>query len=148
MDAITQNRREFHKFAETSWNEIRTSARIAEILETAGVQTILMGRDAVNVETLHSPIELSMQQRQQTMRRALQQGAKNAFVEKTDGYPGVAAIIDTEKSGPTIALRFDIDGLPYEEACFPDDRVVMENFRSVNPSCVHACGMMGTLPLG
>ena len=51
MDAITQNRREFHKFAETSWNEIRTSARIAEILETAGVQTILMGRDAVNVET-------------------------------------------------------------------------------------------------
>ena len=68
MDAITQNRREFHKFAETSWNEIRTSARIAEILETAGVQTILMGRDAVNVETLHSPIELSMQQRQQNMR--------------------------------------------------------------------------------
>ena len=148
MDAITQNRREFHKFAETSWNEIRTSARIAEILETAGVQTILMGRDAVNVETLHSPIELSMQQRQQNMRRALQQGAKNAFVEKTDGYPGVAAIIDTEKSGPTIALRFDIDGLPYEEACFPDDRVVMENFRSVNPSCVHACGHDGHIAIG
>lgn len=82
MDAITQNRREFHKFAETSWNEIRTSARIAEILETAGVQTILMGRDAVNVETLHSPIELSMQQRQQNMRRALQQGAKMLLLKK------------------------------------------------------------------
>jgi len=30
MNDIIKYRREFHKYAESSWNEIRTSARVAE----------------------------------------------------------------------------------------------------------------------
>ena len=143
MNEMIQNRREFHKFAETGWNEIRTSARIAEILEAIGVPTILMGKDAVCAETLRPPAELSKQRREQNMQRALKQGARKDLVEKTEGYPGVAAILDTERPGPVIAFRFDIDCLSYEEECRPEDRAVTEDYRAVNPNCVHACGHDG-----
>ena len=148
MNEMIQNRREFHKFAETGWNEIRTSARIAEILEAIGVPTILMGKDAVCVETLRPPAELSKQRREQNMQRALKQGARKDLVEKTEGYPGVAAILDTERPGPVIAFRFDIDCLPYEEECRPEDRAVTEDYRAVNPNCVHACGHDGHTAIG
>lgn len=148
MNEIIQDRREFHKYAETSWNEIRTSARIAEILENIGVSTILMGKEAVSIATLRPPASLSEQRRQENMQRALRQGARKDLVEKTEGYPGVAGIIDTERPGPVIALRFDIDCLPYEEEYLPHDRVITEKFRAVNPNCVHACGHDGHTAIG
>lgn len=141
MNQIIQNRREFHKFAETGWTEIRTSARVAEILEAAGVKQILMGADAVNIETpKQAPVDLSESTRQANMARAIAQGAREDLVKKTNGYPGVAAIIDTGKPGPVLAFRFDIDCLPYEEEYLENDPVITDDFRSVNPACVHACG--------
>ncbi len=140
MNDIVKNRREFHKYPEKSWDEIRTSARIAEILAGYGVKNIFMGSEAVNKDTLKYPIELSEHRRVENMKRAVSQGADEEYVKRTEGYPGVVAVIDTEKSGPTFALRFDIDGLPYAEECSKDSPASTEGYRSVNYSCTHACG--------
>jgi len=140
MNDIIKYRREFHKYAESSWNEIRTSARVAEILEGYGVTQILMGKDVVNVNTLRFPVDVSEATRRSNVERALAQGAKAEYVEKTDGYPGVIAIIDTETPGPTVALRFDMDALPYQEVSEKGFRPFDEEYISVNENCVHACG--------
>ena len=51
MNKFIEYRREFHKYAENSWHEIRTSARVAEILEEMGY-SCLMGLDAVDYDTI------------------------------------------------------------------------------------------------
>ena len=51
MSKFTEYRREFHKYPENGWREIRTSARIAEILTDMGY-TCLMGPDVVNVDSV------------------------------------------------------------------------------------------------
>ena len=42
MKDIVKYRREFHKFPEKGWDEVRTSARVAEILEGYGITNIFM----------------------------------------------------------------------------------------------------------
>lgn len=140
MIDVIEYRREFHKFAEKSWNEVRTSARVAEILDSIGVETILMGEEVVNTATLKHPIDVSEETRKANMKRALEQGAKAEYVERSNGYPGVIGIIDTKKPGPVYAFRFDIDCLPYEEVREEGFRPFEEGYISINADCVHACG--------
>ncbi|MBS5334396.1 MAG: amidohydrolase [Clostridiales bacterium] len=140
MNEIIKNRREFHKYAETSWDEVRTSARIAQILEGYGVKKLFMGTEAVNKDTLKYPIELSEKRREDNIKRAVLQGASEEYVKRTDGYPGVVAVIDTQKPGPSFALRFDIDCLPYEEECDIEASAQKNGYKSVNSGCTHACG--------
>src|SRR5699024_936906 len=50
-------------------------------------------------------------------KRAIAYGVPEAFTEKLDGgHTGVIAVLDTEKKGPHIAMRYDIDGLPIIES--------------------------------
>ena len=48
-------------------------------------------------------------------KRAVEQGADPGYVEKTGGFSGIIAELDTGRDGPVTALRFDIDALPYNE---------------------------------
>jgi len=67
--------------------------------------------------------------------------------EILEGYTGVVASLYTGIPGPTVAFRFDIDGLtvpegevghiPYEEG-----------FNSKNPNVSHACGHDGHIAIG
>ena len=114
MKDIVKYRREFHKFPEKGWDEVRTSARVAEILEGYGITNIFMGKEAVNVPTLVYPMEIPEERRKENMERAAAQGAAESYVKRTGGYPGVVAVIDTGNPGPTAALRFDMDCLPYD----------------------------------
>lgn len=148
MKEIVKNRREFHKYGETGWNEIRTSARVAEILSQIGVDVILTGSEAVNIETLKYPIELTEERRQNNMKRAVAQGAPEKWVSATEGYPGVVGIVDTGRPGPTYAFRFDMDCLPYEEVREEGFRPYDEGYISVNESCVHACGHDAHVAIG
>ena len=140
MKDVIKNRREFHKYAETSWDEVRTSARIAQLLEGYGIKEVLMGTDAVNKDTLKQPIELSKKRRSDNMKRAVLQGADEDYVKRTNGYPGVVAVIDTGKRGPSVALRFDIDCLPYDEESDAESAAQKNGYKSVNAGCTHACG--------
>lgn len=140
MEETVRYRREFHQFPETGWNEIRTSARVAEILNSMGVKKILMGEEAVNVASLKYPVDVSEKKRLANMKRAVSQGADKEFVQRTGGYPGVIGIIDTGNPGPVYAFRFDMDCLPYEEVKEKGFRPYDEEYASVNEDCVHACG--------
>ncbi len=137
---LIQYRREFHKYAENCWDEIRTSARVAEILMQIGIDQILMGEEVVDASILKFPTVLPEDRRKANMSRAIDQGAKPQLVEYTHGYPGVIGIIDTGRPGPTYALRFDMDCLPYTEYAEPGFRPVDEGYVSINPEGVHACG--------
>ncbi len=138
MNQFIEYRREFHHYPEIGWREMRTSARIAEILEGMGYQC-LMGADVVNVDTIDFEM-LSEEEKKAEMERAVSQGANPAYVERTGGYPGVIAELDTGREGPVTAYRFDIDCLPYEEPKKEGFRPYDEGYISCNAECVHACG--------
>ena len=139
MNQFVAYRREFHKFPENGWREIRTSARIAEILTEMGYECI-MGSDAVNVASIVNLVRPTEEETEEMMQRAVAQGADPAFVEKTKGISGVIAEYDTGKEGPVTAFRFDIDCLPYEEPKKEGYRPYDEGYVSCNPDSVHACG--------
>lgn len=139
MSKFTEYRREFHKYPENGWREIRTSARIAEILTDMGY-TCLMGPDVVNVDSVIHLVRPDEEELAAIKKRAVEQGADPVFVEQTRGIPGVIAELDTGKEGPITAFRFDIDCLPYDEPKKEGYRPYDENYASCNPESVHACG--------
>lgn len=133
-------RRELHKYAETSWKEFRTSARIAEILDSLGFDDLKMGLNIIDHNTAIGPSQLSDEEKNREMKRAVFQGAKEEWVKKTEGYPGVVAELITNIEGPTIAFRFDIDALQNYESNENGHRPYDDGFSSVNEHSVHACG--------
>ena len=112
MNKFVEYRREFHHYPEIGWREFRTSARIAEILEEMGYKA-LMGTAVINEESVTFEM-LTDEEKKAEKERAVAQGAKAEYVERTEGYPGVIVELDTGIPGPTTAFRFDIDCLPYQ----------------------------------
>jgi len=140
MNQLTEYRREFHKYPENGWREFRTSARVAEILTGMGYD-VAMGPDVIEPGSVGEPERLSEEQIRQEMERAVRQGADPAFVERTQGWPGVMAVLDTGREGPVSAMRFEMDCLPYDEPQRP-------GYRPCDPQSVHACGHDGHTAIG
>ena len=147
MNQLTEYRREFHKYPENGWREFRTSARVAEILTGMGYD-VAMGPDVIEPGSVGEPERLSEEQIRQEMERAVRQGADPAFVKRTQGWPGVMAVLDTGREGPVSAMRFEMDCLPYDEPQRPGYRPCDEGYLSCNPQSVHACGHDGHTAIG
>lgn len=147
MNQLVQYRREFHHYPENGWHEYRTSARIAEILTGLGYD-VLMGPDVIEPASVGEPERLTPEQVRDEMDRAVRQGANPEFVAKTQGWPGVMAVLDTGREGPVSAMRFDIDCLPYDEPQKAGYRPYDEGYLSCNPKSVHACGHDGHTAIG
>ena len=147
MNQLTEYRREFHKYPENGWREFRTSARVAEILTGMGYD-VAMGPDVIEPGSVGEPERLSEEQIRQEMERAVRQGADPAFVKRTQGWPGVMAVLDTGREGPVSAMRFEMDCLPYGEPQRPGYRPCDEGYLSCNPQSVHACGHDGHTAIG
>ena len=79
MNQFVEYRREFHKYAENGWREIRTSARIAEILTGLGY-TCLMGPEVVDENAIVHLIRPSDEEKAAEMERAIAQGATQVAV--------------------------------------------------------------------
>ena len=79
MNQFIEYRREFHKYPENGWREIRTSARVAEILTAMGY-TCLMGPDVVNVDSIIPLVRPSEAEIRACKERAVAQGANPEFV--------------------------------------------------------------------
>ena len=142
MNQLTEYRREFHKYPENGWREFRTSARVAEILTGMGYD-VAMGPDVIEPGSVGEPERLSEEQIRQEMERA-----DPAFVKRTQGWPGVMAVLDTGREGPVSAMRFEMDCLPYDEPQRPGYRPCDEGYLSCNPQSVHACGHDGHTAIG
>ncbi len=142
---LTAYRRDFHTYAESGWNEYRTSTVIARSLRDLGYE-VLTGRDVCREDArMGLPPQETMDRE---YRRALDQGADPAWTEEMrGGFTGVIGLLDCGE-GPTIAMRFDIDALGVYESDAPDHRPAKEGFRSVNDGVMHACGHDGHTAIG
>lgn len=137
-DELIQLRRDFHRYPETSWLEMRTSAKIAEYLTELGME-VLTGKDVCREEARIGVPDSDILERH--FSQVKEQGAPARFLteELEQGYTGVVGILRCGE-GPTVALRFDIDALPMEEAEDLEHRPFREGFSSQNPGMIHACG--------
>lgn len=137
-DELIQLRRDFHRYPETSWLEMRTSAKIAEYLTELGME-VLTGKNVCREEARIGVPDPDILERH--FSQVKEQGAPARFLteELEQGYTGVVGILRCGE-GPTVALRFDIDALPMEEAEDLEHRPFREGFSSQNLGMMHACG--------
>lgn len=139
-------RRDFHKYPETAWLEMRTSAIIARELTRMGYE-VLTGRD-VCLETamLDRP---SREVLDEHAERVLNQDVPAEYLtdDMKAGITGVIGILRCGK-GPVVGLRFDIDALGLNEDVTAAHRPHREGFCSKNPGKMHACGHDGHATIG
>lgn len=139
LDQISRmRRRDFHKYPETAWYEMRTSAIIAKTLTELGYE-VLTGK-AVCLETERYGVP-SSEALAEHAALALEQGAPAEYLteEMKQGFTGVIGILRCGE-GPVVGLRFDIDALGLIEDETPSHRPFAEGFSSQNPGMMHACG--------
>jgi len=135
--ALVTWRRELHRFPEPRWQEIRTCSVIAAHLAHLGYEVIAGAPvfDAASRMGLPEQAVLDA-----AYDRAIRQGTDPQWAEKfKDGFTGVIGILRCGE-GPTIAMRFDVDGLLLQET--EDERHLPNRmgFCSQNPGVMHACG--------
>ena len=135
---MTGIRRSLHRFPETGWLEMRTSALLAKELTGMGYE-VLTGR-AVCLEEARMGVP-PKKETQEHLARVLEYGCEEDYLtqDMREGFTGVIGVMRCGE-GPVIAMRFDIDALGMQE--WPDDthRPAREGFASVLPGKMHACG--------
>ncbi|MCR5346561.1 MAG: amidohydrolase [Fretibacterium sp.] len=134
---MIRTRRDLHRYPEAAWTEFRTSSLVAERLERLGYKP-RVGAAVIDKESVMG--RPSEEEIDQHIRRAVMQGGNEGWIKEMERYTGVVAELDTGKPGPTVALRFDIDCVDVDEDTSPEHRPVRENFASLNPHLMHACG--------
>ena len=139
-------RRSLHRFPETGWLEMRTSALIAKELAKMGYE-VLTGR-AVCLEGARMGVP-PMEETQTHLARVLEHGCEEAYLtqEMREGFTGVIGLLRCGE-GPTVAMRFDIDALGMQEWQEDTHRPTREGFASVIPGKMHACGHDGHAAIG
>jgi len=135
---LTNLRRDFHRYPETGWLEMRTSAIIAKTLTELGYE-VLTGR-AVCEESARMGVPPEKTTKAH-LERVLTQGTPLEYLtdDMREGFTGVIGILRCGE-GPTLAMRFDIDALGMIECPEESHRPARENFASQNPGMTHACG--------
>ena len=110
---MTHIRRSLHRFPETGWLEMRTSAMIAKELEAMGYE-VVTGR-ALCCEDARMGVP-PMGETQEHLERVLAYGCEEAYLtqDMREGFTGVMGILRCGK-GKTVAMRFDIDALGMQE---------------------------------
>lgn len=138
-------RRDFHKYPEVGWTEFRTSSKIAKILMDLGYE-VKLGRKILKEEAI---MGLPPQQEiRNEIERAVKEGASPKIIEMMENLPGVVGILHTDKPGPTVAFRFDMDALSITEAQDDEHRPSRESFASMHDGIMHACGHDGHTAVG
>ena len=135
---LTALRRDFHRYPETGWLEMRTSAIIAKTLTALGYE-VLTGRDVCEESArMGVPAEKTTKAH---LERVLAQDTPLDYLtgDMREGFTGVIGILRCGE-GPTLAMRFDIDALGMIECPDENHRPTREGFASLNTGMMHACG--------
>lgn len=137
QDKLVAQRRDFHKYAETGWFEMRTASIIARHLSDLGYE-VLLGEDVCKKDArMGVPSEEKLEAHYAW---AAENGADPEFLPATrGGMTGVIGILRCGE-GPTVAMRFDIDALGVIESEEADHIPYAKGFASVQKGAMHACG--------
>lgn len=138
-------RRDFHRFPESGWTEFRTTAKIAKTLQHLGYE-VSLGSDVICKDSMMGVP--SAEELARHMERAIEEGADSELVKQMEG--GLTGVVAEMKcgDGPLLVLRFDIDANDIDEAMDEKHRPYREDFHSVHPRVMHACGHDGHIALG
>lgn len=131
-------RRDFHRYPETGWLEMRTSAMIAQRLQELGYH-VLTGKAVCLPEArMGVPDEKIIKAHAEAV---LTQGVDERTLtnEMREGFTGVIGELRLGQ-GPTLAMRFDIDALGMNECPLNSHRPTRDGFASQNAGMMHACG--------
>ena len=138
-------RREFHQYPEPGWMEMRTSARIAELLESYGCDQVLMGTEVCKADARMGVPEESLLEQHYKEVNALGQVSEEKLKKTRGGFTGVIGILHGKLSeertalekaseraseNQVLAFRFDIDALPVTECENMDHFPEKQGFRS------------------
>lgn len=145
-EKCVERRRDFHRYPETGWLEMRTSAIIAKCLRRLGYE-VLTGRDVCDgASRMGLPDAQTLLEHAELVKR---QGVplEELTPDMEEGFTGVIGILRCGE-GPTVAFRFDIDALGLLEDPDLRHRPSKEGFASVNEGMMHACGHDGHAAIG
>ncbi|MCM3122854.1 MULTISPECIES: M20 family metallo-hydrolase [unclassified Mesobacillus] len=137
-EKLIEWRRDFHRYPETGFLEIRTASIVASILDNLGFD-LRVGKEVMSPD--HCMGKPSKEETEAHLQWALENGANKEYIEPfSEGYTGIVATWDTKKEGPTIAFRIDMDALDINESQEDSHFPEIEGFRSTLPYKMHACG--------
>jgi aminobenzoyl-glutamate utilization protein A len=142
---LIADRRDFHRYAESGWEEFRTASLVARRLSDLGYQ-VLAGRQVIRDEDRMGlpPAEVL----EASWQRAVAQGGDREYLDLLrGGFTGVVGILD-HGTGPTVGVRCDMDSLAMAESQSEAHRPVQEGFVSVNENAAHTCGHDAHTALG
>ncbi len=137
-EKLVEWRRDFHQYPETGFLEMRTASIVASILDQLGFE-LQMGKNVMSPD--HCMGKPNDTVTKQHLEWARENGAHQDYIDYfSEGYTGIVATLDTNKNGPTVAYRFDMDALPINESDKPEHVPFKEGFRSILADKMHACG--------
>lgn len=143
---LIELRRDFHKYPESGWLEYRTSAKIADVLESYGYE-VYVGKDVCQSTSRMGVPNGDILEKQE--KRAVSEGANTRWIESMrGGHTGAVGVFKSTKPGPVVALRFDIDSLDIHESDSEQHAPVQKGFRSLHEGMMHACGHDGHATIG
>ncbi|ANU26268.1 amidohydrolase [Planococcus versutus] len=143
---VIEQRRKRHGYPEIGFAEYVTTYELSEQLTGKGFSLFYGTELLTSEERMGVPSDEFLKTNEQ---RALDKGVPPAFLEKMKGgHTGLAAVLDTGRSGPNFAYRFDIDALPIEESDVAEHVPAQQAFRSQITGMMHACGHDGHAAIG
>lgn len=145
-DYVITVRREFHRLAEPGWCEVASASKVAQTLIALGLD-VKLGRQVIAADA-----RMGLPQKETLdffFNRALQNGADISIAEQLrDGYTGVVGFLRTNKPGPKIALRFDLDANQGSESNAGSHFPFSNGFASISAGVHHNCGHDGHTAIG
>lgn len=137
-------RRQFHTFPEIGWTEFITTATLITELRKLGYD-VKTGKTVIHPDFVRGRNADIVKK---GLENAKQNGVDETLLDEMDGLTGCVAILDTGKPGPTVALRFDIDCVGIQESNTSTHRPNQDDFASIHPHLMHACGHDGHIAIG
>lgn len=144
IDEMVSNRRKLHKIPEEGWTEFQTTYFVVEFLRKLNLP-VSLGKANINLSEVLGRDETLVKD---AIQRALKAGVPQSFIDKTEGYTGAVAVLDTGRPGPTTAFRSDMDCVVVRETDDPEHEPNRCGFASEHQGFMHACGHDGHTAVG
>ena len=136
---LIERRRAIHMTPEVGWCEFLSTARAAEVLSGLGFE-VKVGREILQPDYVRGR---DPEEAQHAELYAKDQGVPRQLLDRMEGLTGCVAVFDTKRPGKTICIRAELDALYVSEPEDPDHLPTRENFHSMRPGVMHACGHDG-----